>query len=120
MNVSELVGAELDAMVARANGGDPGASYSSDWSQGGPIIEREHILLAPLEEGGWRAVHIPSGEVGQTEPGMALGEDGEWHKAMVPMPLAEHAESALVAAMRVYVASRFGAHVAGMNAVATH
>jgi hypothetical protein len=122
MNVSELTGALLDYWVARANGwtfgpphkvhewdvwrdgsGEivgtiPAQSYtpSTDWAQGGPIIEREqgafqtyHGLL------GYPADRIVSASMGREL--MRYQMDGPTH---------------LVAAMRAYVASKFGAEVA--------
>ena len=70
IKTSELTGAALDWAVARITNpewwedgymdGDPGAALdmddgmtytpSSDWSQGGPIIERENINLVLLPE----------------------------------------------------------------------
>jgi hypothetical protein len=67
MKTSELTGALLDYWVARAEGLNPAAvidygrevyaenygkgfevsRYSTDWSQGGPIIERERIFMEP-------------------------------------------------------------------------
>lgn len=59
------------------------AAYSTDWSQGGPIIEREFIELTCTDE--WKAfMHF------QSNP---CDEDG-------PTPL--------IAAMRCYVASKLG------------
>jgi hypothetical protein len=61
---------------------------STDWSQGGPIIEREGIALWPDdEEGGWFA--------------SANGGQGEDYKGPTP----------LIAAMRCYVASKLGDEV---------
>lgn len=68
----ELTGAALDWAVAKCEGFEPftdGISwmidlagvyqplprYSSDWAQGGPIIERERIDLASIEGGEWEA-----------------------------------------------------------------
>lgn len=115
--VSELEGAELDYWVAKALGLNTNGwvifvhdgkckttrkignapceieerelRFCEDWSHGGPIIEREHIWLA--ESYGsvtWRAT-------------MALHF---WDKAMDgPTPL--------IAAMRCFVASKFGESV---------
>ena len=57
---------------------------STDWQEGGPIIEREQIALLPKEEGDWSAIC----------------EDGAW---MGPTPL--------IAAMRCFVQSRLGDEV---------
>ncbi|MBN3851988.1 DUF2591 domain-containing protein [Paraburkholderia sp. Ac-20340] len=118
MKVSELSGAQLDEWVARAEGhavdrrfraeansfvqvivsehGSRGVPhYSSDWAQGGPIIERERFEIAP-----W------------------LDQDGHLHWLAQQQELRDlfnkHALSgatALVAAMRAYVALKFGADV---------
>lgn len=70
-------------------------SPSTDWAQGGPIIERELIETAPAyaEDGvsatGWMAVRF-NDERATQQPVMAEG----------PTPL--------VAAMRAYVASKLG------------
>jgi hypothetical protein len=97
MKTSELTGAALDWAVAKCEGysqeclddiaitGQQYESgfYSSDWTQGGPIIEREMIELVPQSPALWEAMyrnqHIP--------------HDG-------PTPL--------IAAMRCYVASKLG------------
>jgi hypothetical protein len=107
MKTSELTGALLDYWVARAEGesaeiqtyGDKDMcvifcrefSPSTDWAQGGPIIERERIQL----------------------------EFHQWHKA-APWCALKHSNAPsydergptpLVAAMRAYVASKFGDEV---------
>lgn len=120
--VSELEGAELDAAVAkcegyeldeygdnrtiRENGGAPSAWHpSTDWLKGGGIIERERIwIFAPSEKNedetppGWGAsigcFFWNRGEV---------SGDGEAVHANGPTPL--------IAAMRAFVASRFGEEV---------
>lgn len=114
MKVSELVGAELDYWVAHAenfpmscdwNQGDfiligTGAgdlerfSPSSQWEDGGPIIERARIdLSAP--------------------PNMdAPDEHIDWAAAVddpkVAYTIQYFGETPLIAAMRAYVASKFG------------
>ena len=62
MKTSELTGAALDWAVATANGDHPqwdaewevfyqangdDMDYSTNWAQGGPIIEREGIAVSP-------------------------------------------------------------------------
>jgi hypothetical protein len=106
MKTAELIGAALDWAVMKAEGPDSLAVNfyydgdtplcvddqidiseewhpSTDWTQGGPIIEREMIELVPQTPALWDAMkrnqHIPS--------------DG-------PTPL--------VAAMRCYVAAKLG------------
>jgi hypothetical protein len=117
MKVAELEGAQLDAWVARASGmewlltdwrpgsdlylrGDEGEyipySPSTDWNQGGPIIEREHIDLAfgNVPET-WEALVRP-----EYEYGTYMRDDGRGT-----------GRTALIAAMRAYVASKFGDEV---------
>jgi hypothetical protein len=91
MKTSELQGAALDWAVAQCeyfpvrNGFDDNCpEYSTDWAQGGPIIEREQIAVYLNGEDGW------------------TGEDG-WKRATGPTPL--------IAAMRCYVAIKFGDEV---------
>lgn len=127
--VSELEGALLDAAVAKAEGGeparfnvtrieDPGPRWlyvpigtpgalafhpSSDWEHGGPIIEREQIAIArfpfnPIDKNAWYAEVGPSGD-----PVEGLFVGGAEHAA--------HAATPLVAAMRAYVASKFGEEI---------
>ena len=118
MKTSELNGALLDLWVARAEGKcvtvQPGvwgmalinelgrcsisantwegARYfepSTKWAQSGPIIERERIdVETPLFVGGWTAT---------------LETRTSYHRFDGPTPL--------VAAMRAYVASKFGDEV---------
>jgi len=103
MKTNELTGAALDWAVARCEfvgdlpfvsiGGELRSKHdawhyqpSTDWAQGGPIIEREGIELL-CESLGFRWVAMP-----QKGP--------EWQG---PTPL--------IAAMRCYVASKLGAEV---------
>jgi hypothetical protein len=78
-DVSRLEGAELDYAVATAakvtglicfnsfNGVKGGRGnlqhYSTDWSIGGPIIEREKIAIRYEYDEGWGAtVYLPNGD----------------------------------------------------------
>ena len=93
--VASLEGAALDWAVAKCELGeaineiDDPHFYSSDWAQGGPIIEREGINLRALSGALWEA------ETWSAEGGQYL-LDG-------PTPL--------IAAMRCYVASVLGDEV---------
>jgi hypothetical protein len=94
MKTSELSGAALDWAVAICEhnvGWEPEGEdrdyYSTDWAQGGPIIEQERISVASIDPH-WQA-SMPS-TIYQGE------QDG-------PTPL--------VAAMRCYVASKLGDEV---------
>lgn len=106
LKTSELTGAALDWAVAKCEGGyapsvdtdidatkriNYGGMYpewSTDWSHGGPIIEREGMLIAP-DPCGWEARHP--------------GDDGDSTEAVGPTPL--------IAATRCYVASKLGDEV---------
>lgn len=108
--VAELEGAQLDAAVAKAEGLDlhPGPGVvvhapidkvwahqiqpSTRWQDGGPIIERERINVGFDDQGG-------------TDRGMWCaylydGDGSMWF-----------ADTFLIAAMRAYVASKFGEEV---------
>lgn len=114
MKVAELEGAKLDYWVARASGipiinktvmrdgevrewginsghGEPAwFSPSTDWTEGGPIIEHERIDLDAWKAGiGWNASTYYTAENYAEMPGPTL----------------------LVAAMRCFVASKFGDEV---------
>lgn len=114
MKVSELEGADLDYWVAKALGFNgvtieeddivqsecPDEAmafdthvYSRSWSQGGQIIEREKITLHPGPDG-WGAWIHP-----------AIHDPKSWSMPMADGP------TPLVAAMRCFVASKFGKEV---------
>lgn len=123
MKVAELTGALLDRWVAEAEGhkdiritrwvscnsgdfcvanGDGVFSPSTDWAQGGPIVERDRIALVPDAE--WRAGYDVSAEVEG-----ANYDTGA--TAFIELRCEHCAASPLVAAMRAYVASKFGGQV---------
>ncbi len=104
MKTSNLTGAALDWMVAKCEsrigvhtkylGGavfddlcEEWLRYSTDWAQGGPIIERERISVVD-----------------------SRAEPGEW-AATVPTYSLEYGPTPLIAAMRCYVASKLGGMV---------
>ena len=108
IKVSELSGASLDWAVAKCAGrewecaenfldyyDDGEMNYSTNWAQGGPIIEREmiqltpHCMFNPLH--GWAAAF------------RSFDEDGD-----VDAPHRMRGKTPLIAAMRCYVASKFG------------
>ena len=115
MKVNELQGAALDWVVAKCEGIDlfetEGWSYeedtgtrkhyrpSTDWAQGGPIIERGKLTVAPNDQKSyvgqeaWTAYRI---ETLFTDQG-----DREYQTGSTP----------LIAAMRCYVASNLGAEI---------
>jgi len=103
MKTSELTGAALDWAVAKAKGyadfvldakrfremHDTGHyNYSTDWAQGGPIIDREKIGVDYFDVGNGRPVWVA---------GLA--------------PKQETGPTPLIAAMRCYVASKLGDEV---------
>lgn len=115
MKVSELQGAALDIWVARAQGETyarvvgiheservevrPNAvsawtrfAPSSNWAQGGPIIEREGFGVAKFYEPA--DGHIPDG--------------GEWGALTLDDEIRSDGPTPLVAAMRLYVMVHFG------------
>lgn len=96
MATLELTGANLDYLVAKAEGLDPTVEAqmrfmpSTDWAQGGPIIEREKIMVA------WNDGHWIAGVSAHVET-----NGGVIHKGPTP----------LVAAMRAYVAAKLGTEI---------
>lgn len=96
IKTNELQGAALDWSVARCEGVEHLFSghevgrlhYSTDWSQGGPIIEREEIFLAKSILGGWT--------------GSIMTHDNRVRCIMHGGP------TPLIAAMRCFVASKLG------------
>lgn len=100
METLKLTGPALDWAVAKCEGADAetldaltfkytahasgGWCFSTDWAQGGPIIEREKIDLTNLCPGIWRAIYVT-----------------HWFTGPTP----------LIAAMRCYVATKLGDEV---------
>lgn len=105
IQTEDLVGAQLDYAVGKANGIDVeiragmccykglNAAYdpSTNWLLGGPIIEREHIMLEPSGENGAWCAQIWMPEL-----------IGWWHI---------EGKTPLIAAMRIFVRSKFGDEV---------
>ncbi|WP_395350066.1 phage protein NinX family protein [Variovorax sp. UC122_21] len=108
MQIADLSAAALDYWVARAEGLSPVITYedgkaecrvessayspSSDWSQGGRLIERHRIMVA------WNADHWIAGANAPLDD----ARDRIWL-----------GRTALIAAMRAHVASVFGDEVSG-------
>lgn len=115
IKTSELTGIALDWAVAKCEesiGLDNAKTflrdhkigfttrYSSNWSQGGPIIEREIISIWwQPEDKCWRAADKPWMEADVNDP--------EWLDGPDP----NMGATPLVAAMRCYVASKLGDEV---------
>jgi len=103
MKTSELIGPALDWAVAKCEGTDwlfedltkpcPGACYSTDWAQGGPIIEREGI-----------GTRVDCRRVDGEFVGWWFSEDTQRENG-------SNGPTMLVAAMRCYVASKLGDEV---------
>jgi hypothetical protein len=104
MKTSELTGAALDWAVAKCVGhiddetiirrlepdeDDWCIAYSTDWAQGGPIIEREKINISMSASAPWMA----------------------WFYDGLEMVELTDGETPLIAAMRCYVASKLGDEV---------
>ncbi|MBN8754945.1 MULTISPECIES: phage protein NinX family protein [Variovorax] len=99
MKTSELSGSRLDFWVAKADGRASEADFtpSSNWAHGGPIMEREGIHVAPMPAKGGTWCAISMGRL----PVQSSGGRGTWVEG----------PSLLVAAMRAYVAAKFGPSV---------
>jgi hypothetical protein len=114
IKTSELQGAPLDWAVAKCEGLEQrdGAWYrpatpayaawryaqwqpSTDWAQGGPIIEREGINLGTQ----------------RNEPGFRPHPDRMWHAQMDTRVYVGYGPTPLIAAMRCFVASKLGDEV---------
>lgn len=99
IKTNELKGVQLDWAVSKCEGflcdyedRDALVSYSTDWSESGPIIEREGIHLTTRagmykQTGEWSAQHGWAGDVGF------------------------HGPTPLIAAMRCYVANKLGSEI---------
>jgi hypothetical protein len=99
MKTEELTGAALDWAVAQCEGfsvrngfDDNCPEYSTNWGQGGPIIEREGISHGKTRNGKSHAAWIGCA----SDFGMVNFYTGE---------------TTLIAAMRCYVASKLGDEV---------
>lgn len=102
IKVSEASGPALDYMVAKCEGIDcsrlDGSGWttdcfnpSTDWAQGGPIIERERITIRYWDNDERVTAYMQ----------LSGGEITPWH----------HGPTPLITAMRCYVASKLGDYV---------
>jgi len=112
MKTSELKGAALDWVVAQIeSGAGPDKAEkqwryfgrvfhpSTDWAQGGPIIEREELSIEPQYTAGGLECWVAYGHnLRYTEQGNYI--QGSDNRQYAPTPL--------IAAMRCYVASKLG------------
>ena len=100
MKTSELTGAALDWAVAKCAGHLPDGysfdpymhCYSTSWTKGGPIIDRQKISIIEEANGLW------------------LGSIGGCTDLDMPL-WQEHGPTPLIAAMRCYVASKLGDNI---------
>jgi hypothetical protein len=117
MKTSELTGAALDWAVAKCEGGhigvaDNGVFFdahngdgftsfvpSSDWSQGGPIVEREEISIEPQYTAGGLECWVAYGH------NLRYDDHGNYIQGSDNR---QYAPTPLIAAMRCYVASKLG------------
>jgi hypothetical protein len=108
MKTSELTGAALDWAVAKCAGYRldlaPEGSYrpSTDWTQGGPIIDREDLAMSSKPDGLW-AAYAPKGTRLVQHGGQAVEVFNWTYKQQGYTPL--------IAAMRCYVASKLGDNI---------
>lgn len=116
LKTAELTGPALDWAVTKCEEDDNmmvdamakcgsifyGYHYSTDWSQGGPIIERELLEVSP---------HFCSASAGNKWKGAwewvayVLGPNNQDDNSE------QHGSTPLIAAMRCYVASKLGNEV---------
>ncbi len=102
VKVSELRGDSLDWAVAKCEGYGRDVwrnfrnecRYSTDWAQGGKIIEREVISI--------------NANGTTTEPWVATMPDGIVSQCFIVDPTKGTGDSPLIAAMRCYVAYKLG------------
>lgn len=100
MKVTNAIGAQLDWMVAKCEGIrleyglTDDERYSTDWSQGGPIIEREKIDLFT--------------EKNASESWIASVARYQNNNRLIGWRIHQYGPTPLIAAMRCYVASKLG------------
>ena len=109
LKTSELTGAALDWAVAKCEGMVPNTPFiasnkeytfkpSTDWAQGGPIIEREGIALDCL-----RTCFVIDSWGATSE----MVREGDYYSPVIEFT----GSTPLLAAMRCYVASKLGDEV---------
>ena len=116
IKVSEASGSVLDWLMAKCEGDDlaalniqypqhaqhyPKISPSTDWAQGGPIIEREITKIFRNVGGTWTVMILKNVPIPPEDRGtsLALTHRVQWNAA---------GSTPLIAAMRCYVASKMG------------
>ena len=95
IKTNELSGAALDWAVAKCEGvvyhGPAWTKYSTDWAQGGPIIEREGISI-----------------LYRVGVNMSANINGQYEQSV---PYNQRGNAQLIVAMRCYVVSKLGDEV---------
>ena len=102
---------------------------STDWSQGGPIIDSEGISIIRCDDdygigsdGYANVLRIPVWCATNGRHGIEYSTDHQSHEAMYQVIASEvfHGPSSLIAAMRCYVASKLGYTVEVPNELLTN
>lgn len=97
MKVSELAGKQLEALVAKVLGEEPGETYTKAWPGFDTLLEREAIHVAPMAGKNFQWCAIVVGR-----PGGKLPEGkGGWTEGQTPR----------IAVARAIVSARYGAEV---------
>ena len=95
VKTNELTGTTLDWAVAKCEGvvyhGPAWTKYSTDWAQGGPIIEREGISI-----------------LYRVGVNMSANINGQYEQSV---PYNQRGNAQLIVAMRCYVVSKLGDEV---------
>jgi hypothetical protein len=106
IKTSELTRTALDWAVTMAEnwaGADFEVKpYSTDWAQGGPIIDREDIAISSAPDGLWAAY---------ASKGTRLVQHGGQAVEVFNWTYKQQGYTPLIAAMRCYVASKLGDEV---------
>jgi hypothetical protein len=105
MKTSELTGAALDWAVAKCEGTrleyglTDDERYSTNWAQGGPIIEREQLSVEPLYTADGLDCWVAFGH------NLRYDDHGNYIQGSDNR---QYAPTPLIAAMRCFVASKLG------------
>lgn len=111
IKTSELTDAALDWAAAKCEGRLPASyddwkqtwpHYSTDWAQGGPLLEREHIVVSP-------ALVVGTSETGRDVcqvVGWKASKDYNAH--LCRYRFEANGPTPLIAAMRCFVTSKLG------------
>jgi hypothetical protein len=119
IKTQDLEGAALDWAVAKCEGYEDDCisdewKYSTNWAQGGPIIEREGIstFLCAGDLGEPRSYWVATSEQQSWDWGYGPYHEQDEEKSMQLYKRGAHVgPTPLIAAMRCYVASKLGDEV---------